>query len=246
MISSLGAQPVNNNFKDREKKYVDEARFKRYQGALLEDEALIPGKNYDLGIIESNYYTEKDSFRINVMALFNPNFRKITSVRSLEIMAGKNLDWFWLEGFFSSTSADFSEIMSNRTSADATVPNSEANFFRSEETSEDLVTLGVGMGHRFRWFQRVLGARDVFEHVASYLTYHSLTEAGRNLTYKGPGFRSDFGLHKRISPTFHVGVNLSYNLGIVEREKLIETENRRDRTFVLSWISFGGDLAFYF
>ena len=102
------------------------------------------------------------------------------------------------------------------------------------------------MGHRFRWLQGLFSARDMFEHVAAYLTYHSLTDGLRDLSYSGPGFRADFGLHKRFSPRFHFGINLSYNLGVIDREKITETERREDRNFVISWLSFGADLGFYF
>ena len=71
-------------------------------------------------------------------------------------------------------------------------PHSEANFRRDEEVEQKLTTFGIGMGHRFRWFERIFGARDIFEHVASYLTYHSLDEQGRGLAYSGPGLRAGF------------------------------------------------------
>ena len=122
LTSAFGQANTSSNFKDNSKKYIDEAKFKRYQGVLLEDEAIIPGKNYDLGIVETDYYTEKDSFRVNFLAMFNPNFRKFTSLTSFEVMAAKNMRWFWLEGFFSATSADFGEITENRQFSDATVP----------------------------------------------------------------------------------------------------------------------------
>ena len=240
------AQGQKSVFKDKDKKYIDEANFKRYQGVLLEDEALIPGKNYTTGIIESDYYTQKDNFRMNFMALFNPNIRKLSSLTSLEVMAAKNFNWFWLEGFFSATSAQFSEIMDNRSAPNFSNPDAEGNFFRDENVEQKLATFGFGMGHRSRWLQEFFNARDLFEHVAAYLTYHSLTDGGRNLNYAGPGFRADFGIHKRISSLFHIGVNLSYNLGIVDRDKITEAERKEDRTFVLSWISIGADLGFYF
>jgi len=180
------------------------------------------------------------------MAMFNPNIRKLSSLASLELMLSKNLDWFWLEGFFSATSAQFSEIMVNRSFSNFAQPEAEANFIRDEDTEQKLTTIGFGIGHRFRWLQGIFSARDVFEHVAAYLTYHSLKDAGRDLSYAGPGFRADFGLHKRLTSAFHLGVNLSYNLGVVDREKIFETERREDRTFVVSWLSLGADLAFYF
>jgi len=246
-ILNLGfAQSKNSAFKDRNKKYIDEAKFKRNQGILLDDEALLPGKDLNSGIIESDYYTHKDNLRINVMAMFNPNIRKLSSIASLEAMISKNFNWFWLEGFFSATSAQFAEIMDNRSFVNPASPEAEGNFFRDEDVEQKLTTLGLGMGHRFRFFQGFFRARDLFEHVAAYLTYHSLTDSGRDLAYRGPGFRADFGLHKRLTSAFHIGINLSYNLGIVDRESIIETESREDRTFTLSWLSIGADLAFYF
>lgn len=205
----------------------------------LKSEANIKRRDLDTGIEMEDYNTSKDNSRFSLLYHLNHDAASITGVSSIEVNYAHRFENIWLELTAAKTTAKFGEI---------TKKANEYTAFGDDlmTQSEDLTTVGAGIGLRNTWIQNLIPSPKVFSTTAAFLTYNQFTENFLSKTFSGPGLKADFGIHKRSSDSMHYGMRMSYNLAQVTREKEFETENSASRSLLLSWLTFAFDISFYF
>lgn len=197
-------------------------------------------RNENTGQLLKNFHTGKDNHRYGIQVLTTPDLLDASKMMGFEFTYGNKMDiGGWVEFLISKISADFSQVA--KTHSGLSSPSSEL-----DQTSEDILQLGLGLGYRSTLIQSFIDNKYFFETTTVYATYNSFDENFTGQSYKGPGFRVEYGLHRRLSIGQHIGLKLSYNLSSVKRPALSEGESGKERSLVLRWVGVSVDFALYF
>lgn len=204
------------------------------------DNVSIQERNENTGLLLKDFDTSKDQHRYGIQLQLNSHLNALTEIMGYEFSYGNKMDvGGWVEFLVSKISASFSQI--------ATAHSGLASPSDTlDDTTEDLMQLGLGLGYRTTLIQEFIDSRYFFETINVYATYNSLDENFTGQSYSGPGLRADYGIHRRVSKGTHYGIKLSYNLANVKRSALTDGESGKDRSLVLSWLGLSFDIALYF
>lgn len=204
---------------------------------------ILKEKNSESGVYDQSYNTVDDSSRFSAIIRTNFNVQKMDGLRSFEAIYAKKMELFWAEFIVQKTTARYECLTKNNDNVSPS--NSDL-----EQSSSDLLTLGLGLSLRSAVVQDVLGdifnTDRFFETTAAALTYNRFNDTYRAATFSGPGFRADYGIHYRAYPSFHMGPRFSYNLALVKKPAEGEGQTSTNRSLTLSWVSLGLDFSFYF
>lgn len=221
------------------------AQYKTFTQEDLRDlESIEEGTNLQkrdsaTGIFLQDYSTTSDQSRISFLYHINSDAESAFELTTMEFIYAKKFEFAWLEVFASRTSARFSEITEMNT-------NIGTDFLDQRESTDSLFSFGAGIMYRSQFMKSLLDTDKVFESTSFSLAYHSFTEEFRAESYKGPGIKADFGIHRRASRGMHYGIKMSYNLAEVKKAAEFDTDTSSDRSLLLTWLSIGFDLSFYF
>jgi hypothetical protein len=235
-------------------KSVDFSKLENQEELFLKDQAILYDSNEKTGVMDKKHYTGTDRRQFSFSYYVPSSVLKLTDYSSLEVSYAHRLTHFWLKFIGSYGRAKFSTLAEN---ASGKTP---ANGARPEDLNTDLLSIGLGAEYRFRLFLDYLHFQQVFHTVGAAATYNQyvekLSEVDRNLfpglesvsdlTYRGMGFRADYGLHYRASSWIHYGLKMSYQMAWTTREALTASEERANRQRQLAWLTFGLDLSFIF
>ncbi len=223
----------------------DEDLMKTFSQAEIEEldtkesETIIKKRDPNSGIYLSEYSTFKDKNRISFLYHLNNDFTALTNLQTIEMNWARRFDLAWVEFFFFRTQAMFEELTENNSSEGPL----SSDLLQSDDT---VLAGGASLSFRGNWIGEFLDSDKVFTSTSAGIGWYRFTENFRNRIYSGPGLKCDFGIHRRSSQTIHYGVKMSYHLSHTKRAAEFEGEGSSARSQVLSWLSMGFDLSFYF
>lgn len=203
--------------------------------AMIEDppKAQSQIRDIDSGIMVDRHNVLNDQNRISLLYHGNTNLYEFAKISGLEFNYGSHFRDYWLEFFYLRTQAEFNNIVH-------TVGGTTG------ESDDSLNTFGVGISMRGAWIQELVNSESIYTHSAANFGYYTLNQSSSNTSYSGPGFKADFGIHVRSSKTMHYGLRTTYHLAHVKREALFANESSSSRSLLLTWMTIGIDLSFYF
>jgi hypothetical protein len=214
----------------------------------LDDDISLTEFDFDRGIFKDEYNTADDNLIIAISANINSNLTKSTDLQSFEFNILKKVDVFWITLFAAQTFAYFEEITNNHETRNSSNLLAEEYHERYSYTEMTITSIGAGLAYRFKLFDNLLEFNNLFELINASISYSGLSDSARDQTYTGPGLKVDYLLHRRISTSYHYGLKFSYNLATVSRPPLDDevVTNNRERSFTLSYATFGFEIAHYF
>ncbi|MEI8346618.1 MAG: hypothetical protein WCG27_04070 [Pseudomonadota bacterium] len=212
-------------------------------GDPLDNEVNFQKRDKSTGVFEPLYNTGEDKTRVSFLyhGYYKP--QSVRDFTGFEFLLSRKLSTAWWEFLFSYNQTYFGTITKNNY-------NLGPDSIGLNNTQETLTIFGTGLSYRFSWIQELLSSmtttRRFFETTAAYLVYQFLSEKYRGESFTGPGLKTDFGIHYRVSRSYHFGIKMSYNLSEVLRPKAQLDETRSQRSLTHSWVSFAFDLSYYF
>lgn len=243
LVFSVKAQRVRSFGNNQ--KLSDEELTKTFTSDELEEidsmqrGTVLKRRNIDTGLFLEDYNTDTDRNRTSFLYHLNNDFTDLTGIQTLEFLYAYRFSHGWIEFFALRTSGRFEEITDNN-------PGDGGSSLDLRETDESILAFGASLSYRSTWIQDLVNSNKMFTTTAAGIGYYNLTENFRVKSYGGPGLKADFGLHRRSSRSIHYGVKMSYHLANVKRSAEFEGETSSQRSLVLSWLTFGFDLSFYF
>lgn len=244
LVFSVKAQKIRS-FGNNPDKITDEELTKTFTSEDLEEidnlkrGTVIKRRDIDSGLFLDDYNTDEDRNRTSFLFHLNNDLTDLTGIQSLEFLYAYRFEYSWVEFFAVRTSGRFEELTDNN-------PGDGADSLELRETDESILAFGASLSYRGTWIQDLVNSDKMFTTTAAGIGYYSLTENSRVKSYSGPGLKADFGLHRRSSRSIHYGMKMSYHLANVKRSAEFEGETSSQRSLVLSWLTFGFDLSFYF
>ncbi len=204
------------------------------------DNVEISERNETTGLVLKDFDTSKDNHRYGIQIQTTTHLMDASELLGFELTYGNKMDiGGWVEFLVSKITANFSQIAKTHQG----VASASAEL---DQTSEDLMQFGLGLGYRSTLIQHFIDNKYFFDTTTVYATYTTFEENFTSQSYSGPGLRVEYGLHRRFSVGQHVGLKLSYNLSSVKRPALNESESGEDRSLVLRWFGASLDFALYF
>jgi len=220
---------------------IDNENLDLYEVIPYNEQLSLEEKNKSLGII-STHDIINDKALWALSASTTTDLNNLANLMSFQVNFLKNLDYFWVNGFVSLTNATFETISHTNQYLEPTNPI-------KSDTTEKLITGGLGLGYRFFWIQTlledVLNTKDIYEFTSASFTYQTLSEAHLGDSFTGFGLQTDFTIVKRLSPSYHIGLKTAYNISSLKR-KVPTGENSSANALVVSYLSMGLELGFYF
>jgi hypothetical protein len=209
---------------------------------MIEDDSakLVQIRDIDSGLMVDRHRIKDDRNRISFLFHGNTNLYKIADVTALEFNYAHHFKNYWMEFFYMRTQADFYRIVDETNSGDL------AGSSALDESNDELNIFGVGVSMRGAWIQELINSESIYTHTAANFGYYTLNQNFSNRTYKGPGLKADLGLHVRNSKSMHYGVRTTYHLAHVKRPQAFTDESSSSRSLLLTWMTIGVDLSFYF
>ena len=175
-------------------------------------------------------YAEEKKHRLNLLAHVNQDFRVIGNIIALEAIYAYPLKSSWLEFFLQEVQGNFSEM------AHAITPLG-TNDQEQAESKNTLFVFGGGFMDEGTWVQDLFDDKNLFTSASANLGFYILDDELTGKQFTGPGIKIDFGLYRRRQVKMHYGLKVNYHLA-----KVTNSSSK----MLLSWLSFGFDLGFYF
>lgn len=243
-----------NIWQDQEDGKLDYRDIENEQDILLRDESIIYNDNQEIGTKEQRYYTGLDKHLVSFQYHTSSRIHHLQQFSSFEVLYAYKFSNWWLELMGDYTLAKFEDVSENKTD------QGPSNGGKPDDLNEQIMRIGVGLGHRFKFHTAWKIFEKVFNTVAFYATYNTVVEelssvdssvytgisSYKDQTYTGYGIRVDYGLHHRSANSFFYGMRLTYNSSWVEREKIDTTETDDDAYLSLSWMTIGVETGWYF
>lgn len=204
-----------------------------------EAQILTSSRDLETGITKGKYNLGNDQGRYSFLYHFNSDLLSFTTISSFEFIYGLKKDFGWLDFTVSKSSARFDEVTENN-------PALGASSEELEENSLGILTLGIGLSYRTNYIRHIFRSNTLYETVGAFITYNQVDDSVRSESFSGEGLKADFGIHNRVSESFHIGGKMSYNLAHVKKSIEFEGESSSSRSMLLSWVSFGLDFTFYY
>jgi hypothetical protein len=205
----------------------------------LKSGSVLQKRDFDTGLFLDDYNTYKDLNRVSFLYHLNNDLTALTNLQTVEFNWAHRFDLAWVEFFFFRTQAKFEELTENN-------PNEGGITADLLQSDDSVLAGGASISYRGNWVGELFQSDKVFSTISAGLGWYRFSESLRGLTYSGPGLKCDFGVHRRSSRSIHYGMKMSYHLSHTKRAAEFEGESSSARSQVLSWLSLGFDLSFYF
>lgn len=193
----------------------------------------------ELVINTDSAFNPSHNNRFSFMLGFNPSLTRAADLSNFAFSYGKQFDRWWLDTNVLMTKGLFGEFSANNISATNATDSQLAN----QENS--LTTIGVGIARETRYAQTLIPFEDIYELMAANLTYNMYQEDYSGKSYAGPGILAKFSVYKKFSDFISAGTHFNYNLSVVEREQLNDSETTSKRSLTLGFLTVGFDISFY-
>ncbi len=169
----------------------------------------------------------------------NPSIIHSSDVTHYSLSYIKKMDDFWLDTNLNFTNGLFSKMTTNNQLATGLTNNDLI------ESKSSMTTIGLGVGRESQYAKSLIPIQNLYELMAADLTYNLFKEPTSGKSFTGPGIMAKFSLYKKFSDYFSVGANFVYNLAVVKRSAVDETENSAGRSLTVSTLTTGFDISFY-
>jgi len=232
-LNALGAEKVALKKPVKVQREID-----LQEESIKDEETLIIERNAQSGILLSPYNTLSDTSKIAFSYHINGDLMNIAALKSMEALYSKRLTNFWWDFYYSQTTGNFREF--GKYNKNIRTPDEDLSV-----TSESLVTFGTGVSYRSRYLRHLFKATNLFENLASTITYNTFSEKYYGENFTGPGLRAQYGVHFRGDSSFFYGLNGSYHLMTLKKPSVIEGETSRNRTLSLSYVTFALELGWF-
>jgi hypothetical protein len=206
--------------------------------SIKDEETIIIERNSQNGLVQPPYNTLNDSSKLAFSYHINGDLMNAASLKSLEAQYSKRLTDFWWDFFYSQTTGNFREF--GKYNTNIRTPDEELSL-----TSETLMTLGTGVSYRSRYLRHLFKATNLFENLASSITYNTFTEKYYGESFKGPGLRAQYGVHFRGDSSFFYGANASYHLMTLRKPIIDEGDTAAKRSLNLSYVTFAVEMGWF-
>jgi hypothetical protein len=206
--------------------------------SIKDEETIIIERNSQNGLVQAPYNTLSDTSKFAFSYHINGDLMNAASLKSIEASYSRRLTEFWWDFFYSQTTGSFKEFGKYNTSIRN--PDEELAL-----TSETLTTLGSGVSYRSRYLRHLFKATNLFENLASSITYNTFSEKYYGESFKGPGLRAQYGVHFRGDSSFFYGANASYHLMTLRKPYLIEGDTASNRSLNLSYVTFAVEIGWF-
>ncbi len=235
--------PPDNSLEYQDLDYLEKTENKPQKDTQIPSPNYVPKSDSEqiTEIIDENYgmmigshSTANDSSRLSFIYGINSSLTKAAELSQLEFNYAKKWGYTWFDFSYSQFKARTYRL----TNAFSTTENKDEDTF-------SLNNFGAGLTYRTSLIQNFLDGA-YFETTTARLVYATGTNTVDEKNYVGWGLQTDFGVHKRLSANFHLGLKGSYNFRVLRKEQEFDTESGNSRGITLSWLSFAGDLSFYF
>ena len=194
----------------------------------------------ETGIQKKNLLTQNDIHRYSLQLQINADLQQAADILGFEFNYGKKMAvGGWFELLISKMAMNFEQIAETHSGIG---PDSQA----LDQTSEDLLTLGIGLSYRSALIQYFVDSEIFFDTTSVFATYNQFEENFYSKSYSGPGFRAEYGIHRRDDSKIHYGIKLSYNLASVKRPLENSGETSDDRSLLLNWLGLAFDISLYY
>lgn len=211
-----------------------------FSNEVLEEGANLNERDDLTGLMKGIDTSSNDTARWNFSLRLNGDVLNSTDILGGEIQFSKKLELGgWLESFVSKDKVVFSEVGEYH----AGMGTYSDDLLVS---SDDLLSLGLGLGMRSSLIQYFIDSKIFFDTTSVFITYNSFDENYYATTYKGVGFRADYGIHRRSSSSTHYGLKVSYNLMSLRRGESTGVYTKDQDTLLLSWFGLIFDIGLYF
>ena len=183
--------------------------------------------------------TEEKNNRFSLYYHLNHKPNSLADLNTLEAMYAIRKGSFWYNFYASYTRATFTAL---------SVENNHLTSTTTDllNTTETLISFGFGGSFRDNLIQYLFSSNELYSTTAALLGWYQLSEEFLGNTYSGPGFKAEYGVHKRTSEFFHYGLKFSYNHALVKKAESFSGESSNDRSLNLSWVSIAFDISFYY
>jgi hypothetical protein len=214
----------------------------------LRNESMIYDLNTDLGIKDQRRYTGTDKNKFSVAGHISADYEHFNDILGIDFNYMRRSDrynriWYGFQLFQHRTF--FDAITQNKEASAGDDPNSDSQFQRPNNTKNNLLAGGLGVGYRFKLLMDFFPTEDVFETVDVFANYITLDETFIKRKYKGYGLTTNYSITKRSSTRYFYGAKFSYNVATVTRDA-IGDEGKSDRSFALGWLSAAFEMGFFF
>ena len=170
----------------------------------------------------------------------NPSLQKATDIRNFAFnYASKIQQNYWLDFNLVTSQGLFEKMTTNNPSA-----TQLSDLLLVGATSNHTI-FGVGIAIETRYTQTLVPFADIYELIATNLTYNILQEPTSSKSFTGPGVLAKFSVYKRFSDYFSAGTQFTYNLAVVKRAEQFSNESSSAKSLTLSYLTVGFDLSFY-
>ncbi len=213
---------------------------------FLRNESIIQDTNSSLGVKTNKRWTGLDHHKLSGSFHLHGNYESLGGLTGFEVTyLNRRPSWdnIWWGATIKRTQTYFKHLANNPDDGSST--NADSAFPRPSTARETLLTYGLGMAYRFKFFLDFFKTQDVFENVQVFATYNQLNESYLDKVYQGYGMTADYAISKRSSSNFFYGGKLSYNLALVTREA-ISDEKVQERSLSLGWFSLAFEMGYLF
>lgn len=215
---------------------------------LMLHDSLIEEENPETGVLDYQYYTGQDLHRFAILIHGNHDIRDLTNLLSFEVQFGQRVSGrLWAEFLFAKTYGRWSEMGENPSysSSNADAEGNELSF-RGGNVKQSVTQGGGGLSYRFHFPGHEIDNESLFQTISAYATWNVVLDEYKSLNYRGPGFRADYGFHKRWGTRWYAGLKGAYNRAFVKRHQNFAGEIGAHRRYNLSWLTFALEGGIYF
>jgi hypothetical protein len=213
---------------------------------LLRNEALIEEKDPKTGVYDYQYYTGQDMHKVSLLFHLSHDISSISEIMGFEAQFEQRVsNRLWMGLLLSRIFGRWDSMGENPVGTSTNV-DAEVNNPRDPVSKQTVTSFGGGLSYRFRMPDQIITTEGLFQTVSAYVTWNTALDEMRQKDYRGPGFRADYGLHKRFAHRWYLGVRGSYQKSFVKRGSIGTNETGSERRYNLSWITIAADAGIYF
>lgn len=216
----------------------------------LKNEILINDLNEDIGVNVDRVYTGNDKHHFSIGYQFSPDYGDFTKVQAFEGQYHYKVDNMhdtWLGLLVKKDQNKFKALSNNSSTASRTpTTNSDYDLARADETKMDILTIGAGVGYRFKLLLDFADTDSSFEKLMVFFNYMRMTDNEYNIDYNGFGLTADYSLLVRSGKYLFYGPKLSYQFGAMKKVEKSSGESVNDRSRSIGWLSTGFTAGYNF
>jgi hypothetical protein len=244
------AQGTDDPFRVKPDKSYSHQDVKEQKEILLLEDSILEDIDKVVGLKNTDHFTKWDNTRLSINYHTTVDITKIQTLSSFDIKFSRKMQHFtglWWSFLAKKTFANFDAVSENPTPDAAADPSSDRfpNNARPATSKQDILQVGLGLSYRFKFILPWREVKNFFEEIHVLLSAVSHTEGFSKLDYSGYGLIVEYEIYKRSSKKFFYGGKLSYNIADVTRE-VPSALDLNDGRLLLSWMSLGFNMGFYF